>query len=193
MKQPDFIHTKFLGKKFVSFDTITSTQEYVKEQEKTGNIKEGEIVFAERQTTGVGTHERKWYTGKNKNLAFSFALFPNCNINKLEKLTIVIAQSFVQAIRELYLITLEIKEPNDIIYKNKKMGGILTESITEGEIAKKIFIGIGFNVNEDKFPGNLSEIATSLKVEFGTEFSREDILIRFLEIFEKNYLELIEG
>lgn len=186
------INTQFLGQRIKYFDTIDSTQSYVKEMDKNSEISEGEIIFAERQTAGVGTHSRKWYTGKQDNLAFSFVLYPNCKIKKLDTLTIVIAESLVQAVRELYLITLEIKKPNDIVFKDKKMGGILTESVTEGEIAKKVFIGIGFNVNENDFPGNLGEIATSLKKEFKADFSREDILTRFLEIFEKKYLELIE-
>ena len=182
------IKTKFLGKVIKYFEVLPSTQSYVKELDKNNKIEEGEIVFAERQTAGIGTHSRKWYTGKKDNLAFSFVIYPNCNIKKLDNLTLIIAESFIQAIRELYLITLEIKVPNDIVFKNKKMGGILTESITEGEKTKKVFIGIGFNVNENNFPGNLGEIATSLKREFKADFSREDILGKFLEI----YLELIE-
>ena len=85
-------------------------------------------------------------------MAFSFVLYPNCNIKNLDKLTIIIAESLVQAVKELYLITLEIKKPNDIIFQGKKLCGILTEGITEGEITKKVFIGIGFNVNETIFP-----------------------------------------
>ena len=131
---------------------MPSTQSYVKEMDKKNEIQEGEIIFAERQTDGVGTHSRKWYTGKNNNLAFSFVLYPNCNIKNLDKLTIIIAESLVQAVKELYLITLEIKKPNDIIFQGKKLCGILTEGITEGEITKKVFIGIGFNVNETIFP-----------------------------------------
>ena len=190
--QLENLKTKFLGKVIKYFEVLPSTQSYVKELDKNNKIEEGEIVFAERQTAGIGTHSRKWYTGKKDNLAFSFVIYPNCNIKKLDNLTLIIAESFIQAIRELYLITLEIKVPNDIVFKNKKMGGILTESITEGEKTKKVFIGIGFNVNENNFPGNLGEIATSLKREFKADFSREDILGKFLEIFEKRYLELIE-
>lgn len=186
------MNTKFLGQKIQYFDIITSTQEYLKSKEKLGEILEGEIIFADKQTAGIGTHQRKWFTGKGDNLAFSFALFPNCDIRKLERLTIIIAESLVQAIKELYLINLQIKEPNDIMYKTKKIGGILTESITEGNNVKKIFIGIGFNVNQVIFPGNLEEIATSLKKEFNADFSRNDILNRFLEIFEEKYLFLIK-
>ncbi len=148
----DNIKNKFLGKEIKYFEVLPSTQSYVKEMDKKNEIQEGEIIFAERQTDGVGTHSRKWYTGKNNNLAFSFVLYPNCNIKNLDKLTIIIAESLVQAVKELYLITLEIKKPNDIIFQGKKLCGILTEGITEGEITKKVFIGIGFNVNETIFP-----------------------------------------
>ena len=148
----DNIKNKFLGKEIKYFEVLPSTQSYVKEMDKKIEIQEGEIIFAERQTDGVGTHSRKWYTGKNNNLAFSFVLYPNCNIKNLDKLTIIIAESLVQAVKELYLITLEIKKPNDIIFQGKKLCGILTEGITEGEITKKVFIGIGFNVNETIFP-----------------------------------------
>lgn len=186
------VKTQFIGKKMQYFETITSTQEYLKEQVKLNKIEEGEIIFAERQTAGIGTNQRKWYTGKGNNLAFSFALFPNCDIKKLDRLTIIIAECLIEAIRELYLITLQIKTPNDIMYNGKKMGGILTESVTKARIVEKIFIGIGFNVNQDKFPGNLGDIATSLKREFKTDFPREDILSRFLEIFEERYLEILK-
>ena len=148
----DNIKNKFLGKEIKYFEVLPSTQSYVKEMDKKNEIQEGEIIFAERQTDGVGTHSRKWYTGKNNNLAFSFVLYPNCNIKNLDKLTIIIAESLVQAVKELYLITLEIKKPNDIIFQGKKLCGILTEGLTEGEITKKVFIGIGFNVNETIFP-----------------------------------------
>ena len=122
----DNIKNKFLGKEIKYFEVLPSTQSYVKEMDKKNEIQEGEIIFAERQTDGVGTHSRKWYTGKNNNLAFSFVLYPNCNIKNLDKLTIIIAESLVQAVKELYLITLEIKKPNDIIFQGKKLCGILT-------------------------------------------------------------------
>ena len=51
-------------------------------------------------------------------------------------------------------------------------------------------MGIGFNVNQEAFPGNLSEIATSLKIEFGGEYDREAILKKFLELFEEKYILL---
>ena len=75
-----------------------------------------------------------------ENLTFSLLLRPNCNIKKLENLTITIAEIIVKVIKELYDIELEIKYPNDIFISGKKLGGILTESVTKGEITESIII-----------------------------------------------------
>ena len=185
------LQTQFIGKDFKYFEVLDSTQSYIKKLDSEKKTSNGTLVYAEVQTAGIGTHERKWYTSKGNNLAFTFVLYPNCNIKKLENITIILAECLVQTVKELYGYELKIKSPNDIVYLERKIGGILTESITEGEIIKKLFIGIGFNVNQDKFPGNLEKIASSLKKMFEGVFVREDILVRFLEIFEKKYLELL--
>lgn len=75
-----------------------------------------------------------------ENLTFSFLLRPNCNIKRLEKLTVIIAEVIVKVIKELYSIKLEIKYPNDIFISGKKLGGILTESVSKGEITESIVI-----------------------------------------------------
>ncbi|MDE5830804.1 MAG: hypothetical protein K2H53_03960 [Clostridia bacterium] len=75
-----------------------------------------------------------------ENLTFSFLLKPNCNIKKLENLTITIAEVIVKVIKDLYDIKLEIKHPNDIVIAGKKLGGILTESISKGENVKTLII-----------------------------------------------------
>lgn len=182
------LQTKFIGQDFQYFKSIDSTQVYVKQLDSENKAKNGTVVFSEVQTAGIGTHSRKWYTGKGKNLAFTFVLYPNCNVRNFERFTYMLAETMLETIQILYHINLQIKIPNDIVYQGKKMGGILTESISYGEVVKKIFVGIGFNVNQEEFPGNLSEIATSLKREFHGEYDREKILTKFLELFEEKYL-----
>ena len=71
----------------------------------------------------------------------------------------------------------------------KKICGILTESSVKGEIVENLIIGIGFNVNQSEFKGNIKDTATSLKKEFGKTFSREEILSEFLNEFEEEYLK----
>lgn len=182
------LQTKLIGQDFRFFESIDSTQSYVKNLDMENEVSDGSVIFSDIQTAGIGTHSRKWYTGKGKNLAFTFVLYPNSKIKDFERFTFMIAETMLEAIQNLYGINLQIKIPNDIVYNGKKIGGILTESVSNGEIIKKIFIGIGFNVNQESFPGNLSKIATSLKIEFGGEYDRELILKRFLELFEEKYL-----
>lgn len=185
------LQTKFIGQDFRYFKSIDSTQLYVKQLDEENSAKNGTVVFSDVQTAGIGTHSRKWYTGNGKNLAFTFVLYPDCKVKNFERFTYMLAETMLETIQILYHINLQIKIPNDIVYHGKKIGGILTESISHGEIVKKIFIGIGLNVNQEEFPGNLSEIATSLKREFQGEYNREEILKKFFELFEEKYLKIL--
>lgn len=169
-----------LGNKIEYYEEICSTHIYAKE---IANKEEnnGKIIIAEIQTKGIGTKGRTWYTGKGKNIALTIILQPKCEIKKLDGLTIKIAQCISQAICELYGYKLQIKEPNDLILNNKKICGILTEIQTIGEKINYLLISFGFNVNEENFPEETKEIATSLKNEYNKEFEREEIIINIIK------------
>ena len=184
------VKTNYMGKNILYFEEIDSTQK--KAKEIVSEIENGTIIIAENQTEGRGTHGRKWISEKGKNIMFTLVLFPNCNIEKIQGLTILIANCLVRAIENLYKIKLNIKYPNDLMCNNKKIGGILTESISQNAIVKKIFIGIGFNGNSKKLDKEIENIATSLCLEFDKEFSREKIISEFLNIFENEFKELIK-
>lgn len=183
------LKTKFLGKNVLFFSSIDSTQKKVKSIKQPEN---GTLVIADNQVAAIGTHERKWYTGNGKNIAMSFVLFPDCKIQKMEKITTQIADCLVKILKEMANFEFEVKEPNDIFYQGKKVAGILTETVCKGENIRKVYIGIGLNVNQDRFPGNSSEIATSLKKVSGKEFAREEIIVGFLNEFETCYENLIQ-
>lgn len=184
------LKTKYLAKNILFYEEIESTQ--LKAKEISDELENGTILLADNQTSGIGTHGREWISEKGKNILFTIVLFPNCNIEKIKGLTLLIAECFVQAIENLYKIRLDIKHPNDLICNGKKIGGILTESVTQKEIVKKIFIGIGFNVNSEKLDIKIEKIATSLKKEFNQEFERSSIISEFFNIFEKNFEGLIK-
>lgn len=168
--------------------SVDSTQKKLKTLKQPEN---GMIVIADNQTAGIGTHERMWYTGYGRNIAMSFILMPDCPIKKMQNFTVCIAETMAKVLKKITKLDIQIKMPNDLFLSGKKIGGILTESSCKGEIVKKIYVGIGLNVNQEEFPGNLDEIATSLKKETGTENKREDIVVAFLNAFEKEYLKLI--
>ena len=176
--------TKVIGKQIEYYNEIPSTHTYAKQIAKDVN-NNGKVILAEIQTQGIGTKGRKWYTGEGKNLAVTIILHPQGNVEKLDGLTVKIAEEIKKAIKELYGYTLDIKEPNDLLMNNKKICGILTEIHTIGEKIQYLIISFGFNVNEEKFSEETKEIATSLKRETGKNFEREEILIKIIEKLDK--------
>lgn len=176
--------TKEIGKLIEYFKEIDSTYKYAKEIAFKNN-QNGKIIISDIQTAGIGTKGRKWHSGKGKNILMSIILKPEITIKQLEGLTIKIASCMKKTIYELYGFNLEIKEPNDLLLNKKKICGILTEISTIGEKINYLIISIGFNVNEENFSTEIKEIATSLKNEYKRNFSREEILIRFIENLEK--------
>lgn len=176
--------TNIIGKKIEYFKKIDSTNTYA---EKIANNpgENGTLIITDIQTNGIGTKGRRWYTGKANNIAMSIILKPQCKIDNLKGITVKIAKCIKKAVQNLYNIELEIKEPNDLILNNKKICGILTKISTIGEKINYLIIGIGLNVNEECFNEETIKIATSLKKEFNKEFSREDIIIKIIEILEK--------
>lgn len=125
-----------------------------------------------------------WLT-KSNNIAMTIVLKPQANIKQLEGFTLAIAENIKYAIQELYNINLEVKLLNDLLLNNKKICGILTEVITVQENIRELFIGIGFNVNENDFSNDILNIATSLYNETKQQYCREDIICKIIENIER--------
>lgn len=162
------------------YEEIESTHKYLKANYKKYNSKTA--IIANRQTAGIGTQGRSWFTGSDKNIAMSIIYKPLCKVEDLDGLTVKIAEILKQEIYDLYNIKLTIKEPNDLMLNNKKICGILTETNIIGNKINYLIISIGFNVNESDFPTELENIATSLYKEMGKEFDKEEILQKFITV-----------
>ena len=182
------LKTKFLGKENFYYKIIDSTQSEIWRMIKENKIQNGTLIFSDIQTNGIGTHGRKWYTDEEKNIAFSFYTEMNCNISKIEGLTIKIAEIIVQIFKDKYNIKLQIKKPNDIYCNGKKVAGILTESKVYLDKTKYLVIGIGVNTNKEKFSEEIRENATSIKKEFQIEVDTKDFITEFCNKFEKEIL-----
>ena len=105
---------------------------------------------------------------------------------------LVICLSFALRYKEEYNVELEIKKPNDIVYHNKKIGGILTETILVSEQVKYLVVGIGINTVKMQFTDDIKDIATSIKKEFEVEVEAQEFISKFCNKFEKYILERIE-
>lgn len=166
------------------YQIIDSTHTYAKRIAQNSS-KQEKLIIAEKQTEGIGTKGRKWYTGIGKNIAMTLLIYPNCKVKKLEGITIKIAQAIKQSIWSLYRYELTIKLPNDLLLNNKKICGILTEVRSHAENTNYLLISVGFNVNEEYFSDETEFIATSLKKEYNKHFNREEIITMILENIEK--------
>lgn len=183
------LRTNFLGRENCFYKEIDSTQNEIWRRIENKTIKNGDLVIADIQTDGKGTHGRIWHTDESNNIAFSFFIEMNCNIRKLDGITIEIANIIVDIFKEKYNINLEIKEPNDIVYNNKKIGGILTETKIISEKVKYLVVGIGINTVKEQFSEDIEQQASSIKKEFGIETNVNDFISEFCNRFEALIIE----
>lgn len=183
------LNTNIIAKNVVFYEKIDSTQKEIWRRLDSGNIKNGTLIYANIQTDAIGTHGRKWYTTEKNNIAFSVIVYPNIHINKLDNLTRKIAEIINRIFWETYNIKLQIKEPNDIVVNNKKIGGILTETKLNGDIVKYLVIGIGINTNQRVFGEDIKDIASSIKNEFNINVENEKIIVQICNELEKELLE----
>ncbi|AEH50969.1 biotin--[acetyl-CoA-carboxylase] ligase [Pseudothermotoga thermarum] len=145
-----------IGDKIIFLPIIGSTNDFLKEN--FDKFPSGTVVVAEVQTKGRGRNNRTWVSPEG-GLWFSILFKPK----KKVKPTFFTKAACVAINKALNQIGVEnkIKWPNDIYVKAKKLCGILTETIFEGQHPKVIICGIGINVN-NQIPEELSDKAVSL-------------------------------
>lgn len=153
----------------------------------------GTLVVADSQTGGKGRRGRSWHTPKGSSIAMSLILKPELEAEHASMLTLVQAMAVAEAIEENCGLKARIKWPNDILVNEKKVCGILTEMNMEGTKISSIIVGTGINVNQDSFPEDISEIATSLKRESGKVQSRENLIECICRLFEKYFEMFMES
>ncbi|MCI8444164.1 MAG: biotin--[acetyl-CoA-carboxylase] ligase [Clostridia bacterium] len=183
--QLENLNTSFLGRNSEYYKQIDSTQSEIWRRYEKNEIPNGTLIMADYQTKGQGTHGRVWHTDEANNIAFSFLIQTNCEIQKLEGITIEIANILIKILKEKYGVRLEVKEPNDIVFKGKKIGGILTQSKVVGNQVKCLVIGIGMNIQQEEFAEEIQTIATSIQKEFGISIKPRELIAEFCNAFEK--------
>jgi BirA family biotin operon repressor/biotin-[acetyl-CoA-carboxylase] ligase len=154
------------------YKILKSTNLKAKELAKKG-AEPWTVIVAKEQTAGYGRKGESWFSPKG-GLYFSVIL-PKSNIEDLQTLNILAAFICAKTIKENFNLEPFIKLPNDLWLNGKKVAGILTENIV-GRDVKLSVMGIGLNTNIEKFPRDLENIATSLKIELAKEVDNEKIL-----------------
>ncbi len=180
------LKTRVFGNKIYSFDSIDSTNNCAKAIAGCGAT-EGTVVIAEQQTAGKGRLGRLWQSNPNENLMLSVVLRPRVSPNALNLLPLYVAVAVSEAVEKVTGLKVECKWPNDILYNGKKLAGILIEGSVKQNLVEYVVIGIGINVNQAKFEGELSTKASSLRMESQKEVDRPTLFRELLKSLEGQY------
>ena len=155
----------------------------------------GTLVVADKQEAGRGSGGRSWETPAGSNIAMSLVVRPMTTPDRIPMLTLVMGLSVAEG---LDLVTGQelsgIKWPNDVVIRDRKVCGILTElhMSPEGTIADAI-VGVGINVNMEDFPDEIKGVAGSLLTQTGVRADRNIVVARVMERFEENYDKFSRG
>ena len=180
------MHTDWVAKEVLYFDTIDSTNIKAQELAEKG-YPSGTLVVADKQESGKGRRGRSWVSPSGTGIFMTLMIKPDINPNNASMLTLVAALAVAKAITSVTGEKAMIKWPNDIVVNGKKVCGILTEMNAQFDYINHIVIGIGINVHNESFPGELQDHAGSLLLECGKRVHRADLIEAFLEEFERLY------
>lgn len=145
--------------------------------------REGEAVFiADGQTAGRGRRGRSFCSPHGAGIYMSFLLHPKGELRDLTSVTTYAAVAVCRAIERACGLRTDIKWVNDIYYKGKKLGGILTEGALSEDMktASYVIVGIGLNLARCDFPDEIAEIATSIEEITGSAPERNLLLTEIM-------------
>lgn len=179
------VNNKALWENITIFEKVDSTNEIAKLDAK-NDTKEIKVYLSEMQKSGKGRLGSSWEASKYKNIILSI-LLNNVNSKNIKLMPFIAGLSVYKAIQNLKLDNIKLKWPNDILLNKKKLCGILCESVCLDN-ETRVAVGIGINVNQKDFRGELKEKATSLLLETGKEYKREEIIANILNNLEKYML-----
>jgi BirA family biotin operon repressor/biotin-[acetyl-CoA-carboxylase] ligase len=175
---------RVIGRDIRVFEETTSTNDVIDRLARDGT-REGVVVLAEAQTRGRGRLGRRW---------FSVLLRPRLPPGAITQLTIAAATAVARGIATAGVVP-EIKWPNDLLVRGRKVAGLLTEMHAELDSVRHVTLGIGLNVNHAAadFPPELRPTATSLRQETGRWHSRPDLAVACLRELDHDYQRMLKG
>lgn len=164
------LETRWLGRDLVCLPTTASTNDEALARARRGAAP-GLVVLADEQARGRGRLGRSWHSPAADNVYLSALVRPPAALHRAPPLTLAAGVAACEAVNR-FGARASIKWPNDVLVDDRKLAGILTESVTRGERVEAVVIGVGVNVNGAAFPEELAAIATSLRLACGHAVDR---------------------
>jgi len=155
---------------------------------------EGSVFLAEEQLSGRGRGAHTWHSARSTGIYCSVILRPVMPPSDALIFSLAAGLAVRAAVAEIApQLQADLKWPNDLLLGGKKFCGILAEMNAEATRVHHLVVGVGINVNQVKFPAELRELATSLRIETGTEWSRVELCAALLKSLDREYRSLVEN
>ena len=191
------LKTQTVGKKVYYFDTVDSTQNYAIEISKKKN-ESGSVVISQRQTAGRGRMNRKWITIKG-GLSMSVVLHPKFDASVSTLFPMAASLALATAIQKTINIKPNVKWPNDVVIKGKKVAGMIVDASIQSNLIESMVLGVGINFKVDtkhlesqlKGTKNFYGVASLLKIDDTTNPLK--IVQNFFSELEKIIVLLDQG
>jgi BirA family transcriptional regulator, biotin operon repressor / biotin---[acetyl-CoA-carboxylase] ligase len=180
-------HTRF--RRLLHVVSCTSTQALAQEDSP---LDSSAVFWADHQTAGRGRDTRSWEDAPGLDLCVTFKI-GSCVLKNPAHLAAAVPVVIVEALGQ-HLASLappQIKWPNDVLLRGRKLCGILVDTIGRDPVAH--LVGIGINVNRSDFPDMLADQATSLALATGQEFDRASLLRDIAHQLEAALIDLEAG
>ena len=153
---------------------------------------EGSVFLAEQQTSGRGRGGHSWESSQSAGIYVSVVLRPALPPSEAVILSLAAGLAVQAAVQEIDpQVQADLKWPNDLLFGGKKFCGILTEMNAEATRVRYVVVGIGVNVNQASFSGELKPIATSLRIASGREWSRMELGAALLKSLDREYRDFL--
>jgi len=167
-------------------DEVHSTSDWLKSQ--AAELPVSTVVFTESQTAGRGRRDNRWIAPRGKDLMFSLLLKPDAPLQQWPRITTLAALAVCKAIEAELPLQPRIKWPNDIYLSDRKISGLLAETVSHRD-GMRLVLGIGLNVNSLDFPPEIA--ATSLLRELHShalpELDRNSLASRLLHCLHTEF------
>ena len=160
------------------YSSLSSTNDLLKEL---ADAPEFTCIVAAEQTAGRGRRDRSWHSSPGDGLYLSILLRPQSPSPNVPLLSLMAAVAVAETMIRREVQGVDIKWPNDVLLDHRKVCGILAEGANAGSGAIRIVLGIGVNLNQQSFPPELRETATSLFIETGNRMDVEEFRDQLLE------------
>lgn len=161
-------------------DEIESTSSYLLER-----LAEGpgtpEVCLTEHQTGGRGRRGREWLSSPFQNITMSISWHYETGPSLLSGLSIAAGIAIVRALQSVGIKGVELKWPNDVLFNDRKLAGILVDLRGEVDGPTHIVIGVGLNVRlHDDVSEAIDQAWTDLSSISRQSVDRNEIAARLI-------------